>query len=189
MHDDLPVGLLELAARVDGGEPIDWDAEERAADDDQARAVIQGFRVLAGVAAVAQDDGIEALGSPPPWPIADVNLSGRAWGPLRLEILPATESAGRAWHIAYTSPNVSGIQAAVSVGLGVSILPEVAILPEHRVLKKSDGFPSITNTEVALVAVADASPATRRLAEVLAEFCSALDSHRRRKGRNRFGSF
>ena len=47
MHDDLPVGLLELAARVDEGKPIDWDAEERAAADDDARAVIQGFRVLA----------------------------------------------------------------------------------------------------------------------------------------------
>ena len=34
LHDDLPVGLLELAARVDEGEPIDWDAEERAAEDD-----------------------------------------------------------------------------------------------------------------------------------------------------------
>jgi DNA-binding transcriptional LysR family regulator len=103
----------------------------------------------------------------------------------RRRMIHATEAAGRPWHIAYTSPNISGIQAAVSVGLGVSILPEVAILPGHQVLKKSDGFPSITNTEVALVAAADASPATRRLAEVLAEFCSAQESQRRRKGRRR----
>src|SRR5688572_27987569 len=85
MHDDLPVGLLELAARVDEGEPIDWEAEERVAADDEARAVIQGFRVLASVAAVAQDDSFEAVGSPPPSRSADVNLSGRAWGPLHLE--------------------------------------------------------------------------------------------------------
>jgi len=102
----------------------------------------------------------------------------------RHRMIHATEAAGRAWHIAYTSPNITGIQAAVSVGLGVSILPEVAILPEHRVLKKSDGFPAITNTEIALVAAVDASPATRRLAEVLAEFCSAANSPKRRKGRN-----
>jgi len=38
-------------------------------------------------------------------------------------------------------------------------LPDVAILPEHHVLKKSDGFPPITNTEVALVAAANATPA------------------------------
>jgi DNA-binding transcriptional LysR family regulator len=90
----------------------------------------------------------------------------------RARMIHAIESAGRAWYMAYTSPSVLGIQAAVSVGLGISILSEVAILPEHRVLKPSDGFPAITNTEIALVAAPDASPATRSLAEVLAEFCS-----------------
>jgi DNA-binding transcriptional LysR family regulator len=90
-------------------------------------------------------------------------------------MIHAVESAGRAWHIAYMSPNLSGIQAAVSAGLGVSILSEVAILPDHRVLDEADGFPSISNTEIALVAAAAASPATRRLADVLAEFCSTID--------------
>jgi DNA-binding transcriptional LysR family regulator len=93
----------------------------------------------------------------------------------RNRMIHAVEAAGRAWHIAYTSPNLPGIQAAVSVGLGVSILSEVAILADHRVLDEADGFPSITNTEIALVAAADASPATRRLADVLAEFCSSAD--------------
>ena len=72
-------------------------------------------------------------------------------------------------------PICSGIQAAVSAGLGVSVLPEVAILPGHRVLDEADGFPSITNTEIALIAAASASPATRRLADVLADFCSTID--------------
>jgi DNA-binding transcriptional LysR family regulator len=93
----------------------------------------------------------------------------------RNRMIHAVEAAGRAWHIAYTSPNLPGIQAAVSVGLGVSILSEVAILADHRVLDEADGFPAITNTEIALVAAADASPATRRLADVLAEFCSSAD--------------
>ena len=93
----------------------------------------------------------------------------------RNRLIHASEAAGRAWHIAYTSHNLAGIQAAVSVGLGVSILPEIAILPEHRVLKTKDGFPTITNTEVALVAAADASPATRRLAEIIADFCSNIE--------------
>jgi DNA-binding transcriptional LysR family regulator len=93
----------------------------------------------------------------------------------RNRMIHAMETAGRAWHMAYTSPSVLGIQAAVSAGLGVSILPDVAILPEHRVLTKTDGFPPITNTEVALVAAPDASPATRRLAEMLVEFCSTTD--------------
>jgi DNA-binding transcriptional LysR family regulator len=85
------------------------------------------------------------------------------------------EAAGRAWHIAYTSPNLAGIQAAVSAGLGVSILPDVAVLPDHRVLRIKDGFPPISNTELALVVAPDASPATRRLAELLAAFCTAGD--------------
>ena len=93
----------------------------------------------------------------------------------RNRMIHAIEAARRAWHIAYTSHNLAGIQAAVSVGLGVSILPEIAILPEHRVLKTKDGFPTITNTEVVLVAAADASPATRRLAEILFDFCSTIE--------------
>ncbi|HEY1246376.1 MAG TPA: LysR substrate-binding domain-containing protein [Hyphomicrobiaceae bacterium] len=93
----------------------------------------------------------------------------------RARMIHALEAAGRAWHMAYTSPNLSGIQAAVSAGIGVSILPEVAILPEHRVLRRNDGFPPITNTEVALVTAPNPSPATRRLAEILHEFCSTVD--------------
>jgi DNA-binding transcriptional LysR family regulator len=96
-------------------------------------------------------------------------------GLYRNRAINALETIGRAWHIAYTSPNVFGIQAAVSAGLGISILPEVAILPDHNVLGAGDGFPPITDTEVALVAAPEASAATRRLAELLADFCSALD--------------
>jgi DNA-binding transcriptional LysR family regulator len=83
------------------------------------------------------------------------------------------EAAGRAWRVAYTSPNLSGIQAAVSVGLGVSILSDVAVLADHRVLGTKEGFPKLSNTEMALVVRPDASPATRRLADLLAEFCKA----------------
>jgi DNA-binding transcriptional LysR family regulator len=85
------------------------------------------------------------------------------------------ESAQRAWYVAYSSPNISGIQAAVSAGLGISILPEVAILPEHAVLGPQDGFPEVAGTEVALMVAPDASPATRRLAALLADFCNASD--------------
>jgi DNA-binding transcriptional LysR family regulator len=91
----------------------------------------------------------------------------------RNRAIHALESADRAWHIAYRSPNLPGIQAAVSAGLGVSILPDVAILDDHLVLGDADGFPPIPDTELALVAAPDAAPATRRLAELLAEFCGS----------------
>jgi DNA-binding transcriptional LysR family regulator len=93
----------------------------------------------------------------------------------RARMIHAAETAGRSWRIAYVSPNMTGIQAAVSAGLGVSILPEVAILPAHRALDHADGFPPITNTEVALVAAPHPSPATRRLAELLTAFCGERD--------------
>ena len=92
----------------------------------------------------------------------------------RNRLIHAIEAAGRTWHIAYTSPNLPGIQAAVSVGLGVSILPDVAILPEHKIIDET-GLPPITNTELALVVAENANHATRHLAEVLAEFCSGFD--------------
>ncbi len=132
MHDDLPVGLLELAARVDEGAPIDWEAEERAAADDDARAVIQGFRVLAGVAAVAQDVGPEAVGTPPSWPCADLDLSGTSWGPLRLE-----EAVGRgAFSQVYRAVDPLGRHVAVKLlapRLGGDDLSS-RVLDEGRVL-------------------------------------------------------
>jgi len=94
----------------------------------------------------------------------------------RKRAIHALESAGRAWRIAYTSPNLAGIQAAVSVGLGVSILSHVAVLADHRVLEPKDGFPKLSNTEMALIIHPDASAATRRLAELLKNFCDAFEA-------------
>jgi DNA-binding transcriptional LysR family regulator len=86
------------------------------------------------------------------------------------------EAAGRSWRIAYTSKNLAGIQAAVSAGLGVSILPDVAILADHHVLGTREGFPKLSNTEVAVVIRPDASPATRRLADLLVAFCKTRET-------------
>ena len=47
-----------------------------------------------------------------------------------------------------------------------------AILADHQILRVKDGFPSVGDTELALIAAPDASPATRRLADLLAEFCA-----------------
>jgi DNA-binding transcriptional LysR family regulator len=92
----------------------------------------------------------------------------------RNRAIHALEAAGRRWHLAYASSNLACIQAAVSAGLGVSILPDIAILPEHRLLKTRDGFPAITNTELALVTAPNPSSAALRLADLLATFCNGL---------------
>ncbi|MET0220245.1 MAG: LysR substrate-binding domain-containing protein [Tardiphaga sp.] len=92
----------------------------------------------------------------------------------RTRAVHAIETAGRSWHMAYTSSSLAGIQAAVAAGLGLSIMPEIAVQAEHRILTAADGFAPIDETEMALVAAPEASPATLRLADRLAEFCTAV---------------
>jgi DNA-binding transcriptional LysR family regulator len=89
----------------------------------------------------------------------------------RTRAIHAIETGGRSWHMAYTSSSLSGIQAAVAAGLGLSILSQIAIQSDHRILTAKDGFAPLDETEVALVAAPEASPATLRLAARLAEFC------------------
>jgi DNA-binding transcriptional LysR family regulator len=109
--------------------------------------------------------------------IASVPLIGFPAGCLyRSRAIHSIESAGRSWHMAYTSSSLSGIQAAVAAGLGLSILSEIAIQPDHRVLTSRDGFAPIDKTEVALIAAPAANSATLRLADRLAEFCNNVQA-------------
>ncbi len=61
------------------------------------------------------------------------------------------ERSGRRWRIAYTSQGLMGVQAAVASGLGISLLPSDAVLPEHRQLGAADGFDPQPASELALV--------------------------------------
>jgi len=70
----------------------------------------------------------------------------------RARAIHALEQAGRRWRIAYASQGLIGIQAAVSSGLGISILSVDAILPDHHELEDADGFPTPAPTELALIA-------------------------------------
>jgi DNA-binding transcriptional LysR family regulator len=109
--------------------------------------------------------------------LGSVPLIGFPTGCLyRAGAIHALESAGRSWHMTYTSSNLAGIQAAVAAGMGLSILSEIAIQADHRVLTAKDGFAPIDRTEVALVAGPEASPATLRLADRLAEFCNTVQA-------------
>jgi DNA-binding transcriptional LysR family regulator len=108
---------------------------------------------------------------------ASVPLIGFPLGCLyRAGAIHALESAGRIWHMSYTSSSLAGIQAAVAAGMGLSILSEMAIQTDHRVLTAKDGFAPINRTEVALMAAPGASPATLRLADRLAEFCDDVQA-------------
>jgi DNA-binding transcriptional LysR family regulator len=54
----------------------------------------------------------------------------------------------RPWRVAFGSHSLTGIQAAVASGLGVSVLPMSAVLPEHQVCTD---LPELAPTELALV--------------------------------------
>jgi DNA-binding transcriptional LysR family regulator len=69
----------------------------------------------------------------------------------RERAIRAVEAQGRRWRIAYTSQGLMGVQAAVASGLGISLLPLEAVLPEHRRLTVADGFPAQPASELALV--------------------------------------
>jgi DNA-binding transcriptional LysR family regulator len=56
--------------------------------------------------------------------------------------------ARRPWRVAFGSHSLTGIQAAVASGLGVSVLPVSAVLPEHEVCAD---LPELAPTELALV--------------------------------------
>jgi DNA-binding transcriptional LysR family regulator len=94
----------------------------------------------------------------------------------RARAIHALESTGRAWHMSYTSSSLAGIQAAIAAGMGLGILSDMAIQADHRVLTAREGFAPIERTELALVAAPDASPATLRLADRLAEFCDKVQA-------------
>jgi DNA-binding transcriptional LysR family regulator len=56
--------------------------------------------------------------------------------------------AQRPWRIAFGSHSLTGIQAAVACGLGISVLPASAVLPEHSVCTD---LPPLPPTELALI--------------------------------------
>nr|WP_283435815.1 LysR substrate-binding domain-containing protein [Pseudomonas helmanticensis] len=56
--------------------------------------------------------------------------------------------AQRPWRVAFGSHSLAGIQAAVASGLGGSVLPASAVLPEHQVCTD---LPELAPTELALV--------------------------------------
>lgn len=88
----------------------------------------------------------------------------------RERAIRAVERSGRRWRIAYTSQGLMGVQAAVASGLGISLLPSDAILPEHRKLGPSEGFDDQPDSELALVkGRSRLSSETKFLADFLAE--------------------
>lgn len=89
----------------------------------------------------------------------------------RQRAIRTLDTARRSWRVAFGSHSLTGIQAAVASGLGVSILPLSAVLPSHRV---QTALAPIAPSELALISGATRLTATHRgLIECLREAVSS----------------
>ena len=68
----------------------------------------------------------------------------------RSRMIAALRAVERDWRIVYTNPGISGLQRAVSTGLGVSVLTRKTLLPDMQVLDAADGFPGLQSIRIGL---------------------------------------
>lgn len=68
----------------------------------------------------------------------------------RRRMTAALRAEGRDWRIAYTTPEIGGLQRAVSAGLGVTALTRKTLLPDMRSLSGRDGFPVMEAIRIGL---------------------------------------
>lgn len=83
----------------------------------------------------------------------------------RKRAIEALEEAGKKWRIAYTSTSLTGTQAAVRAGLGVTVLPREMVPPTLASLGRDSGLPPLDETEIALIEGAAPSPTAHLFAE------------------------
>lgn len=69
----------------------------------------------------------------------------------RERAIRALELAGKRWRIAFASPSLTSIQAAVSANIGLSLLPGNAIRSDHRIVSVELGLGAPSPTELALI--------------------------------------
>ena len=70
----------------------------------------------------------------------------------RHRALEAIERLGRRWRVAYVGQGLAGVQAAIASGIGVGLLTEDTVQPDHRQFGSTEGFPDLPPSELALVA-------------------------------------
>ncbi|HEY9214504.1 MAG TPA: LysR substrate-binding domain-containing protein [Ancylobacter sp.] len=153
---DTVSGLSLELRRLLGAGDIDLALTKREPDD--------GFALASWTEPLAWVGSARCGLAPDPEPVPLVVFSPGCI--YRERAIRAIADGGRRWRIAYASQGLMGVQAAVAAGLGVSLLPLDAILPEHRILHDDD-LPEQPPTELALFSAARRPDRTQR---VLAEF-------------------
>ncbi|MBB3141929.1 LysR family transcriptional regulator [Halomonas organivorans] len=72
-------------------------------------------------------------------------------GLYRDDMIQAMERLGRRWRISFTSSSLSGIQAAVADGMGVSLLPARAVTNQHVIVTGHFGATAVDTMEVVIL--------------------------------------
>ncbi len=90
-------------------------------------------------------------------------------GLYRTDMFNLLDKVQRAWHIAYTCSSLAGIQSAITDGLGVSLLPLRARLPQHQILTEKEGFLPASEMEIALQYKAKDGDILNHLSEEIAK--------------------
>ena len=84
----------------------------------------------------------------------------------RKRALDALDGCGRPWRVVYTSPSLAGIQAAVSAGLGITVLPKDRLAAGFHVVDAEHDLPDLADMEVALYRLPGTPP---KAVELLAD--------------------
>lgn len=71
------------------------------------------------------------------------------------------------WNIVYTIPGLTGIQAAIAEGLGVTALAKSTVPPSLDIVRESERFPELGDISISLLRQADS---TGEAIDVLAEY-------------------
>lgn len=97
------------------------------------------------------------------------------WCRFRKTALAVLDRAGIAWRIAFTSPSLPGLLAAVKAGLGVTVRTPEGLWPELAALDPSHRLPELGHVDVTLHEAEDRpSPEVQALKEMVSVSLSRL---------------
>ena len=148
------------------------------ADFDQGELDIALFKVDLPVAGAVQGcpDRVfcRAAAAEPPPPLDPVPLALFPQGCLfRRQVIDRLDRQGRAWRVAYVSPSLAGVQAAVSSGMAVAPLGQTGLHADLRVLRPGElDLPELSPVWFSLMARPGGS-ARQRLADTIAQVVAA----------------
>ncbi|MGV7210857.1 LysR substrate-binding domain-containing protein [Oxalobacteraceae bacterium A2-2] len=110
------------------------------------------------------DSGLPALADGEPLPL----VMFEAPCLMRTAATTALDRAGIAWRIAFTSPSLAGVWAAVAAGLGVTVRTGAGMPPGLRLLDAASGLPPLPMAGLSLhSAEAEPCAAARHLREIV----------------------